>query len=111
MGSKGVDSIDTVVNQIQERVSSVPMNHEFHQALIVEYKALKDLVYPLMTHVCDPRGMEKADTAHLFDARCSTCLVKLDTNVLLEIAASQVTGTPDDDSSGQAQPIPSSCPK
>ena len=35
----------------------------------------------------------------------------MDTDVLLEIAASQVTGTPDDDSSGQAQPIPSSCPK
>lgn len=87
------------------------MKHEFPQALLIDYKALKDLVYPLITHVCDPRGMEKADTAQLFDARCSTCLVKLDTNVLLEIAALQVTGTLGDDSSGQAQPITNSCPK
>lgn len=80
-------------------------NRPFPRAMTIKFAALDDLIYPLMLHVCRPRGIEDTQVGVLFDSRCAACGMELGAAQLLEVAGMLAHGL-----DARQAAIPATCP-
>ncbi|HOY08660.1 MAG TPA: hypothetical protein PLB05_01125 [Candidatus Omnitrophota bacterium] len=92
------------LGRLRKRCFLNPREVPFPGTLLLKFKELSDLTFPLMMCVCRPRGLENTDAAKLFEAHCPKCAAKMDPDVLLEVAALSAGSLP------VAGGIPQGCP-